>query len=188
MAETASLPFPGKRTIRAMDRPVASGFDKIADGGAIALLAGIAGSYSAPIPETSATSATARHRRAGKAASQRRWLDRPRERLDGLTPAQVLGHEWSPGGRCAETGARARPVAGTVPGNVIACRHADPPLSLSAGGLSAIRRPLDRTRRTDPLFQRYPGRRLGGVPPPRGDPRPKGHPHHSPRFVGRRHR
>jgi len=27
----------------------------------------------------------------------RRWFDRPRERLDGRTPAQVLGHEWSPG-------------------------------------------------------------------------------------------
>ena len=27
----------------------------------------------------------------------RRWFDRPRERLDGLTPTQVLGHEWSPG-------------------------------------------------------------------------------------------
>ena len=27
----------------------------------------------------------------------RRWFDRPRERLEGLTPAQVLGHEWSPG-------------------------------------------------------------------------------------------
>ena len=27
----------------------------------------------------------------------RRWFDRPRERLDGHTPAQVLGHEWSPG-------------------------------------------------------------------------------------------
>ena len=27
----------------------------------------------------------------------RRWFDRPRERLDGRTPAQVLGYEWSPG-------------------------------------------------------------------------------------------
>ena len=27
----------------------------------------------------------------------RRWFDRPRERLDGLTPAQALGDEWSPG-------------------------------------------------------------------------------------------
>ena len=27
----------------------------------------------------------------------RRWFDRPRERLDGNTPAQALGHEWSPG-------------------------------------------------------------------------------------------
>ncbi len=27
----------------------------------------------------------------------RRWFDRPRERLDGSTPAQMLGHEWSPG-------------------------------------------------------------------------------------------
>ena len=28
----------------------------------------------------------------------RRWFERPRERLDGNTPAQVLGREWSPGG------------------------------------------------------------------------------------------
>ena len=27
----------------------------------------------------------------------RRWFDRPRERLDGNTPAQALGDEWSPG-------------------------------------------------------------------------------------------
>ena len=27
----------------------------------------------------------------------RRWFDRPRERLDGNTPAQALRHEWSPG-------------------------------------------------------------------------------------------
>ena len=26
----------------------------------------------------------------------RRWFDRPRERLDGNTPAQALGNEWSP--------------------------------------------------------------------------------------------
>ncbi len=26
----------------------------------------------------------------------RRWFDRPRERLDGKTPAQTLGDEWSP--------------------------------------------------------------------------------------------
>ena len=26
----------------------------------------------------------------------RRWFDRPRERLDGRTPAQALGGEWSP--------------------------------------------------------------------------------------------
>ncbi|MDE0241181.1 MAG: hypothetical protein OXI95_05795 [bacterium] len=26
----------------------------------------------------------------------RRWFDRPRERLDGNTPAQTLGDEWSP--------------------------------------------------------------------------------------------
>jgi len=26
----------------------------------------------------------------------RRWFDRPRERLDGDTPARALGHEWSP--------------------------------------------------------------------------------------------
>lgn len=27
----------------------------------------------------------------------RRWFDRPRERLEGRTPAQALGGEWSPG-------------------------------------------------------------------------------------------
>ena len=27
----------------------------------------------------------------------RRWFDRPRQRLDGNTPAQALGVEWSPG-------------------------------------------------------------------------------------------
>ena len=27
----------------------------------------------------------------------RRWFDRPRERLEGRTPAQALGDEWSPG-------------------------------------------------------------------------------------------
>ena len=27
----------------------------------------------------------------------RRWFDRPRESLDGGTPAQALGSEWSPG-------------------------------------------------------------------------------------------
>ncbi len=27
----------------------------------------------------------------------RRWFDRPRERLDGKSPTQALGHEWSPG-------------------------------------------------------------------------------------------
>ena len=27
----------------------------------------------------------------------RRWFDRPRERLGGSTPTQVLGDEWSPG-------------------------------------------------------------------------------------------
>ena len=63
-----------------------------------------------------------------------------------------------------------------------------PPLSLSAGGLGAIRRPVEHTRRIDTLFLRYPGRRLGGVPPPRGDSRPTGCPHHSPRALGRRHR
>ncbi len=27
----------------------------------------------------------------------RRWFDRPRERLDGTTPARTLGDDWSPG-------------------------------------------------------------------------------------------
>ena len=39
---------------------------------------------------------------------------------------------------------------------------------------SGERRPGEGRRSTRP----YPGRRLGGVPPPRGDPRPTGYPHH----------
>ena len=41
----------------------------------------------------------------------RRWFDRPRERLDGRTPAQVLGHEWSPGDDAPE---RVRELARTL--------------------------------------------------------------------------
>ena len=92
------------------------------------------------------------------------------------------------GGRCTEAGARARPDTGTVPGNVIAYRHADPRFpflredsSQSAGRWNA---PGELTH----YFCDTPDGRLGGVPPPRGDPRPAGYPHRSPRALGRRHR
>ena len=45
------------------------------------------------------------------------------------------------------------------------------PLSLSAGGFLAIRRPVERAGRADPLLLRHAGRRLGGVSSTRGDPR-----------------
>ena len=78
--------------------------------------------------------------------------------------------------------------AGVVPGNVIAYRHADPRFPFLREDCVAIRRPVERARRTDPLLLRHAGRRLGGVHSPRGDPRPAGPLHHSPRALGRRHR
>ena len=41
----------------------------------------------------------------------RHWFDRPRGCLDGFTPAQVLGHEWSPGDNAPK---RVRELARTL--------------------------------------------------------------------------
>ena len=94
----------------------------------------------------------------------RRWFDRPRERLDGRTPAQVLGHEWSPG-------TMRRSGCASSPGRWHRPRQRDrlpprrSPLSLSAGRLVAIRRPLERTWRFDPLVLRSSSRPRTASPP-----------------------
>ena len=62
------------------------------------------------------------------------------------------------------------------------------PLSILAGRFVAIRRPMERGGRGHPLFLRFPGWRLGGVPSPRENSRPRGSFHHPARSPGRRYR